>query len=196
MLSSPAIREIVRKRVLWDEEDSAQNDFGKGGVVSFCGMIWSCPVLELLYLSPLYRAEYSAENCFIRAVLAHCSSLTVCRTTRAGGWLMFHLSTRSSRSFSAKLLSRQSVPAYTGAQDYSSSGARLPFVELQKVPVDPFLQPVADLLESSTPIWCISHPSQFCVLCRRAEVRSAPSSRSLMKMLSNAGHSINLWIIP
>ena len=43
------------------------------------------------------------------------------------------------------------------------------FVELDEVPVSPFLQPVVVPLDGSTTVGCISHSSQFDVICKLAE---------------------------
>jgi len=42
-----------------------------------------------------------------------------------------------------------------------------PFAELHKAPVSLLLQPIKVLLNESTPICCISHFSQFCIICIR-----------------------------
>lgn len=102
-------------------------------------MMWSSPVLELLYLSPIYLQSYwvwvqpwgllypcsAASLLFPRSVQV-CYSRLLARVSFVP------------RSFSPKLLSSQSAPAYTSAWNYSSLGAQLllPFVELQDVPVD------------------------------------------------------------
>jgi len=44
-------------------------------------------------------------------------------------------------------------------------------VELQEVPVRPFLQPV----NGGTTIWCISHSPQFCNICKLPEDVLCPS---------------------
>lgn len=45
----------------------------------------------------------------------------------------------------------------------------LSFVELQETLVILFLQTIQVPLNSSTPIWCIRHSSQFCIICKLAE---------------------------
>ena len=44
-----------------------------------------------------------------------------------------------------------------------------PFLEFHKDSVDPFLQPLEVPLNGSTPIWCITYSSQFCVICKLAK---------------------------
>jgi len=43
------------------------------------------------------------------------------------------------------------------------------FVELHEVLVSAFLQPVPVPVDGSTALWCISHLSQFCVICKPGE---------------------------
>lgn len=61
-----------------------------------------------------------------------------------------------------------------------------PFVHL-KILIGSFLQDAKFLLKSSTIICCISQFCQFCVFCKHAEGTLFPSSRSLMKILSQIG---------
>ncbi|GAB0181629.1 hypothetical protein GRJ2_000628200 [Grus japonensis] len=45
-------------------------------------------------------------------------------------------------------------------------------------------------------LWCIIHFSRFCVISKLAGLHSAPSSRSLMKILNRTGPSIDPWTTP
>ncbi|KAF1440525.1 Zinc finger RNA-binding protein, partial [Pygoscelis papua] len=69
----------------------------------------------------------------------------------------------------------------------------LPLVELHEIPIGPFLQPVEVPLDGSTTLWHISHSSQFVSSANLWRVHSAPSSRSLMKVLNRTGPSIDPW---
>lgn len=82
----------------------------------------------------------------------------------------------------------------TAAWIYSSPGAGFcTSLELHEVPVDSLLQTLEVPLNGSTTHQCISHLSQFCVICILTRVRSALSSRSFMKLLNNTGSSIDPW---
>ena len=48
------------------------------------------------------------------------------------------------------------------------------FVELHEIPLSPVLQPVQIPLDGSTATWCISRSSQYCVICKLAEVVLCP----------------------
>ncbi|KAK4827979.1 hypothetical protein QYF61_022681 [Mycteria americana] len=48
------------------------------------------------------------------------------------------------------------------------------FTEVHKVPVSSFLQPVQVPLDGSTPLWPVTHSSQFCVICKLAEGTLCP----------------------
>ena len=90
---------------------------------------------------------------------------------------MFNLvSTRTLRSFLAKLFPADQSPARAGAWGCSSPGAdfALPLVELHEPPVSPFFQPVKVPLDGSTTFWSINHSSQFCVISRLAEGTLCP----------------------
>ncbi|PKU44305.1 hypothetical protein llap_5392 [Limosa lapponica baueri] len=45
----------------------------------------------------------------------------------------------------------------------------LAFIEVHQVPLCPTLQPVQVSLDGGTAFWCVSHPSQFCVISKLAE---------------------------
>ena len=48
------------------------------------------------------------------------------------------------------------------------------FVELHKIPIGPFLQPLEVPLNGSTTIWYVNHPSQFHIVCELAEASLGP----------------------
>jgi len=52
-------------------------------------------------------------------------------------------------------------------------------VELHEVPVNPFLQPVAVLLDGGTTFWCISHSPQFDVIIKLAKGTLYPIIQSV-----------------
>ena len=84
-------------------------------------------------------------------------------------WLMVSLlSRRNPRSFLAKLLSSQLLPACAAAWDYYS-----PYVGLCISPCctlwDSSLPLLSKSLNSGTTIWCISHSFLFCIICERDE---------------------------
>ncbi|KAK4826285.1 hypothetical protein QYF61_007132 [Mycteria americana] len=97
---------------------------------------------------------------------------------RAHCWLMFSLvSSRTTKSFSAKLFSSWSTPSIylvSGLVPPQVQDFALHPVELYEVPVSPFLQPVQVPLDGSTTLWHISHSPQFCVICKRAEGTLCP----------------------
>jgi len=90
---------------------------------------------------------------------------------------MFNLSIRTSRSFSAKLVSPQPVLVHgivpSQVQD---------FLELWWVPVSAFLQPLEVLLNGSTIMWCMNFPLSFVSFADLLRVHSVPSSRSVTKI--------------
>lgn len=47
-------------------------------------------------------------------------------------------------------------------------------IELYKVPVSPFLQPVQGPLHGRPTLWCTSPSSHFCIFCKRAEDAPCP----------------------
>ena len=53
-----------------------------------------------------------------------------------------------------------------GVAPPQAQSSALPFVEWPDIPVCPILQPVGIPLDGSTAIWCITHPSQFCIICK------------------------------
>jgi len=54
-------------------------------------------------------------------------------------------------------------------------------VELHKVPVGPFLQPVEVPLDSSMTLWCVSHSSQFRIISKLAEGTLCPITQIISK---------------
>lgn len=97
---------------------------------------------------------------------------------RAHCWLMFYLeTTRTSRSFSAKLLSRWVTPTLILVQNFAL------FVELKGVPVSPLFQLVSVPLDGIVILWCISYCSQSWGVpsTHLLRVCFAPSSWSLWR---------------
>lgn len=80
-------------------------------------------------------------------------------------WLMFHLSTRSSRSFSAELVSSCSASCVFCWLGLCIPRCRtaFPLVELYEIPLSQILQPVELPLNASTTIGVSSCSFQFCV---------------------------------
>ncbi|KAK4831516.1 hypothetical protein QYF61_018100 [Mycteria americana] len=60
-------------------------------------------------------------------------------------------------------------------------GFGLPFAELHKVPVSPFLQPVQVPLDGSMPICCTSCSSWFCIICKLAEWALCPNTETIIE---------------
>lgn len=52
-----------------------------------------------------------------------------------------------------------------------------PSVELRKIRLSPFIQPVKVPLKGSTTLWCVSHSSQFHIIYELAESALCPSLR-------------------
>lgn len=67
----------------------------------------------------------------------------------------------------------------------------VPLSKPYEVPARPFLQPDRVLLFGSTTLECIGHSSRLGALRNVLCVPSAPSSKSLMKMLHRTGPSID-----
>ena len=67
------------------------------------------------------------------------------------------------------------------------------FVELREVPLSPILQPVEVPLNGSTTIWCISHPSQFCIICELAEGALCPIVHIINEDVEQYCPSIDTW---
>lgn len=68
-----------------------------------------------------------------------------------------------------------------------------PFVEIHEIPIDPFLQAVKVPLNSGTTIWCISHSSQFCLICDLAAGELLSHHPGLMKRINSIGPSADPW---
>ncbi|KAK4830007.1 hypothetical protein QYF61_008177 [Mycteria americana] len=109
-------------------------------------------------------------------------------------WLMFNLmSTKTPRSFSAKLLSSWVALAHTGACGCSSSGAGLFAFLLNFMRFTP-----AHFSSLSRTLWVASHPSgisttrpSFVSSASLLRVHVVPSSKLLMKMFKRFEHTID-----
>jgi len=93
------------------------------------------------------------------------------------------MSTKTPRSFSAKLLSSWVVKLSSfHQQNMLMPGVVSPrvkdfaflLVKLQEISVSPFPQVVGVPLNGSMTFWCISHSSQFCVISKIAEGTLSP----------------------
>lgn len=193
MLSS-SVREIIRKRVLIGWRWLLPRKLFEKGIVSyFCGMIWSCPILELLYLSPMYIQSYWG---WIQPweLLYPCSAVS----------LLFPLSVQVNES---RLLAVPQVFfCKTACQPVSPSIYWCMGLFLHRCTTSICWTSGGTCWAISPAGWCpagwrdtqLVHQPHFPVfiLCKLAEVCSASSSSSLMKMLSNTGHSINPGLLP
>lgn len=50
-----------------------------------------------------------------------------------------------------------------------AAGLEFPFVELHRIPVRPFLQPVKVPLSGSMMSYCTKHSCHFCIICKAVE---------------------------
>lgn len=71
----------------------------------------------------------------------------------------------------------------------------LAFVEFQKVPLCPSLQPVQILLDGSTALQGIGYSSQFCIISKLAEQALCPFIQVIHELV-NTGPSIDSWGTP
>lgn len=88
--------------------------------------------------------------------------------SRTYHWLMVTLlPTRTSESFSAKLLSNLSPPAFTvhGIIPPKERTWHFPFSEFYKIPLYQFLQPVEVTLHCTTTLCCRSYSCQVLIIC-------------------------------
>ena len=108
------------------------------------------------------------------------------------------LSTRTPKSFSAEeFYSHSASSVYWCLWLFLPRGkTAFPDVELHDASLSPIFQAHKVLLDGSTTIWCSSHSSQFCVICKLAAMHFVLSSRSLMMMLNSNGSSMNPWDTP
>lgn len=103
------------------------------------------------------------------------------------------LSTCTSKSFSAELLSSRSTSTCTGVWSHSSQGAGLDLVKLHYDLLSPTLQHVQVLLNGSRALRCISHSFSFVSSAYLLRVHSICSSRSLVNMLNKNGPLADPW---
>ncbi|KAK4832039.1 hypothetical protein QYF61_020554 [Mycteria americana] len=93
--------------------------------------------------------------------------------TQTGCWLMFNsVSTRIPQVLFCQAAFQLAGPQHIlvpGVVPSQVQDFALFLVELHEIPVGPLLQPVEVPLNGSTVIWCISHSSQFGVICKLAE---------------------------
>ncbi|PKU29465.1 glycoprotein xg [Limosa lapponica baueri] len=92
--------------------------------------------------------------------------------TMAHFWLTgILLSTRTPRSFphSCSPAGQPQCVLVQGAIPPQVQHPTLAFVEFHQVPLCPALQPVQVSLYGGTAFWRVSHPSQFCIISKRAE---------------------------
>ena len=82
---------------------------------------------------------------------------------------MVSLSSSTPRSLSAKLLSFWLAPSMYWCMGLflpRSMTLHFPLLNFMRFLFSPFLQPVEVPVDARTSIWCISHSSQFCIICQ------------------------------
>lgn len=94
------------------------------------------------------------------------------------------LSTRIPGSFPAVVLPSWLPPRVHEVIPLHRQDFAFSLVDLHQIALGPIFQPGNTSL---------SHPSKFCITCEHAECVSIPSSRSLMKILTYIGPSVDPW---
>lgn len=103
-------------------------------------------------------------------------------------WFMFNLVSRTSRFFSAELLSSWMIPSIYWCQGFSlPTCTTAHLVELNETLSSPPLQPADSMAHFSTTLLC------FLSSANLLRVHYSTSSRSLTKMLNRIGTSTNPW---
>lgn len=162
---------MFNSAVFWGAQNSTQLSRWSLSSAEAKGRISSRDVLATLLLR-LLAVFASRAQC--------CSQSTWCLPVSSG-------------PFPSSCFPAGQPPAHTGAW-----GLAFPFVQLQEVLANPFLQPVQVSLNGSTILWSTTHFSQSCIISKLADSMLCPSIPVIntdITTLSTNSHNIDRWVI-